>query len=361
MPLIGSVLQISDLHFDDKLTQEGRRHWRRCFGVKSHSFTKLDALSGKLAELEGYGVTPDVILATGDISTDGSNEALRVAERFISSGEIIEGNDPFPVTLGLGAGANRRIVLPGNHDRYDGKSPYQDPSMEFEGVFSERTEYPYAIGFRSGTDEDSATLIFFVLDSSAVSSDALLASKAPWRRIARGKIDSDACEGLVTMADEIKRTESVPSISGGTLSVNYENSIRIVALHHHPVDDIRRSSSTNFWTLLENSSEFLRACFRAGVDVVLFGHDHEAAHALKSAQSLTIDDVEGHPIWFFCCASTSEYSSDNGFYLIDFYNDSFIVTPYQWDGAHFFFEDATSYPYQRTIGGEAVSKSAGIP
>jgi 3',5'-cyclic AMP phosphodiesterase CpdA len=59
----------------------------------------------------------DLMLATGDLSTDGSHKSIMNALDFMREGELRDGGSR-AVTRGLNAGKTRRILLPGNHDRF---------------------------------------------------------------------------------------------------------------------------------------------------------------------------------------------------------------------------------------------------
>src|SRR5437867_11482140 len=99
---IATVLHISDLHFVEDLETEGRRWRTRAFLAKSHSFGKLRALNKALYELEKAGRMYDLVLATGDLTTDGSKEAFRTALEFIEQAKISRGDLARLVAYGLG-------------------------------------------------------------------------------------------------------------------------------------------------------------------------------------------------------------------------------------------------------------------
>jgi len=237
MSNIATLLHISDLHFDDELTERGRRHWKRNLGVKSHSFGKVDALSAKLFALLGIGIVPNILLVTGDVTTDGSPGSLEVAREFLEESEIFRGNPGRLVTLGLNAKKRERIVVPGNHDRYvDSRLPYQSQNDGLEKVFAMPSRYPHVFCFRPPGRPSDATepaLLFFVFDSSAPLSRTQ--DKAPWVRIARGRIEDAECRWLVAQASTIRDSGSAPDLTGEKVPVDYDNAIRIAVLHHHPI------------------------------------------------------------------------------------------------------------------------------
>jgi hypothetical protein len=130
------------------------------------------------------------------------------------------------------------------------------------------------------------------------------------------------------LASSLSPTGEVEDIRGNDpLKVRYSNCVRIVLLHHHPFD--RRST-----TLMENSKEFVRFCIKAGMHLVLFGHDHKEFRVARFGKSeLTQDDH--HQTIFFCCPSASEYRSEQGFYSFDLDQTGFYFTFYKWKDRHF--------------------------
>src|SRR6185503_15173722 len=98
-------------------------------------------------------------------------------------------------------------------------------------------------------------------------------------------------EWLELAAEKIKNEGFAPGSSGEHLRVDYNNCVKIAVLHHHPVDflgegvlltDAEESArrlrleadAVDEWTLLENRERFLKACYSAAINMVLFGHQH---------------------------------------------------------------------------------------
>lgn len=367
MANIARVLHISDMHFIQSLTEKGRSLWAKSihFGPKSHSFAKLDALSGKLQELDLTGNNIDLVLASGDISTDGDEASLKTALEFLESNEIYRGTPQRLVTYGLGATQNRRIILPGNHDRYGGVwAPTQGPSINLEKVFNTPQTYPYVVGFRDQEVKDNAeerAVIFFIFDSTASLGETAVSQMNPAYRIARGRIEDAECRWLVKQALKITADTTVPCLYGGKLPVDYQSCVRVAVLHHHPIS-ASGTASEGFWTFMENNEAFVEACFTAGVDIVLFGHQHELYYHLRRPEVSTVHTVLGqeqHPIHFFCCPSTSEYSEDeNGFYVFTFNHNDFTVDTYLWSDGSFVTTTAPPYSYYRTLPPGKPSRAA---
>jgi len=355
MTRIATLLHISDLHFTQNLTEKGRQHWMKMCGVKSHAFGRIDALSKKVDELRSIGKRPDIVLATGDISTDGSEESLSTALEFIESEEIYRSTPKRLVTKGLGVSTSQRIVIPGNHDRYAGSwLPFQKPSVFLEKVFRTPDKYPYVVGYRRAeyaSDPNEPALLFFVFDSTASELASFSKVYTPWYRIARGRIEDAECRWLIEQSHGITQKGQVSGLDGNSIPVNYGNTIRIAVLHHHPVD-VPGTKPNDELTLMENNKSFVNACYEAGIDLILFGHQHVAYRNLISSEH----QRQAHPIFFFCCPSTSEFSEkESGFYLIHFDTSGFTLSPYIWTGRSFYEDDPTAYSYQRSI---TVTKTA---
>ncbi|MBD0369707.1 MAG: metallophosphoesterase [Pyrinomonadaceae bacterium] len=347
-----TLAQISDLHFIGKLTEKGRTHYLKQFGTKSHAFNKVDALSRafRLIQHPRWGKPIEVLMATGDISTDGSTKALYTALTFIECQAITDVNGK-PLATGLNKQHHQRLVLPGNHDRYTATwLPKQVSSKELENIFSTPVKYPYVRGYRpsGSTNKSDPTLLFIVFDSTLDPTDPAFA----WNRVARGRVEETECQGMLDALNNIKSTREVESIDGGKLEVNYDKTFRIVLLHHHPKRHGRglRAAVKHATSKMENARLFIRYCFDAHIDLILFGHQHKEYYDIISPTA-TPDwspPSDAHDIYYFCCLSTSEYSeTDNGFYLIDFYKNEFRVTPYHWTGASFIDQAFISRPYTR--------------
>lgn len=351
---IAKVAHISDTHFVKRLTMRGRRIWTTV-GVKSHSFAKTQGLAGWFEEFRYWGL--DLAIVTGDISTDGSGRSLETAREFFRSEEIYgKGVSRDFLGDGLGLHAEQLLVLPGNHDRYGGGLlPLQTESGEFEEVFDvDREDNPRVVAYQRKElgGLTAPPLLFFIFDSTLPES----VSAQKWDRVARGYIGPAQCEGLRNARQQIIEDKRVSGTDGALIDIDYDSAIRIAVIHHHPVlppengvaapdgvfESIRNKiDGLHDFTLMVNNSEFVGACFDAGIDVVLFGHQH-LDYWLPCESDLYSDFhnlQEPHKMYFFCCPSTSEYSSESGFNMIHFNLDGFTLVPYRWNGRIFIEEE----------------------
>jgi hypothetical protein len=235
--------------------------------------------------------------------------------------------------FGLGAAANRRLLIPGNHDRYGGgRLPFQRPGREFEDELNSKGEYPYAVGFRPAStelDSKALSLIFFVYDSTPPPWRSL----RPWNRIARGHVGDAECAKMEQLATEIAQNGQVKTLDGRQMSVDPNRCVRIAVVHHHPlVDPMKPGGLKNKLTLMENNERFQQSCFNAGVQVVLFGHQHEK-YTLRLSRSSPRKTPFGksQDLYLLCCPSAFECTSENGFYVHEFTDSSVQVDRFLWN------------------------------
>ena len=79
-----------------------------------------------------------MLVATGDLTTDGSRESFETVLQYVQSGSV-SGENPMRIAAyGLGASRSQRILVPGNHDRYAGQAALfrvgEDSRRGFEQV-----------------------------------------------------------------------------------------------------------------------------------------------------------------------------------------------------------------------------------
>ena len=352
MSRIADVLHISDLHLIEDITERGRIHWRKAFGAKSHSYAKIAAMTGALEALRIEGWSPDLLLVTGDVCTDGSQEALQTGLRLVEDRSVRYGPVGRTLTEGLSMNSSRRVILPGNHDRYSGLMPKMDKQNDnLENAFiGAPPGYPYSRGYRQPehrSNPQSPALLFFIFDSTAMvpapedSAFTDLLWRTPFYGAARGRLTPAECRWLVNESQRIADEKTVMGLDGEIMSVEYDAAVRIAVLHHHPVKTSAGDDSLKPTTLMEQHDLFVSKCLEARIDLVLFGHQHKTFSCAKRENS--------HCTRFFCCPSTAEYSAeDAGFYTFTFYEDYFQITSYRWQGASFVRADAKPpYEYSR--------------
>ncbi len=342
MPRYATLLQFSDLHVVRHLTIDPRG-WSAqaiyALKAKPHSFPRLDAFSASVTTLKAARPI-DVMVGTGDLTTSGDEPALDTVRRFIDDAKVYQGSAGRFAVDGLDRKGAGRLLLPGNHDRYNRSwLPGQTHSDRFERVLNTPKQYPYVVGF-SPQVPGGPTFLFFVFDSTPSMSVTYSLLQPfmprrfkPWQITARGRIDDSECRELIRLSQDVSRSGTVTGLHGETLHVDFDRAVRVAVLHHHPFDD-------NPTTLMENSELFLDSCVEAGIDIVLFGHDHRAFFRFIT--------VPAGRMYLFCCPSTTEYSAQNGFYVFDFYRDGgtvgFNFELHEWNGTAF---ARTEHHYER--------------
>lgn len=379
-----TFLHISDLHFAENCITTGSSG--RVAGTKSHDFQAVQRLQAatraiQIASREKF----DLLIGTGDISTDGSEQSLRNAKEFIQE-ETFRCRQGRVLCDGLNMKPERCFIIPGNHDRYGGHLPAQGRSEMFETVFGRpRQGYPCVRGYRRSSVKNNGqepALIFFLFDSTpspfAGSPRLIQLLGHPIENLkrmagkpARGRLEPGGVERMVNLSENILLKKEVEGFDGKPLPIDdYDNCIRIAVLHHHPVkvekeilhtesvyDRTTWRSRLRNWagtkveawvesasekyglTLMENDTLFIDGCFKAGIDIVLFGHEHVQYHRIESPTNMAAKSVLGkrqEDIHFFCCPSTFEYScSRKGFYIFKFDGKNFSVLFYEWNKASF--------------------------
>ncbi len=331
-----TIAHFSDLHFTRNLVEDGRAMWTvggfrtgtHLDGPHSHAFGKVEALSRAWHKRDPQ---VDYLLITGDVVTDGSVDAFSTARAFIE-GALIRDEDGDELLQGLEVDSRRRVVLPGNHDRY-GSRPFQNPANRcLEDAFlgtGAATTYPYVValgGLPGASMPQLPTVLCFVFDSTP-SAETLkqwgVSRSHYWP--ARGHIADSDCEWLVRTAAELNQHGAVPGLSGDQVPVQPESVVRLALIHHHPV--VTRLGDKQV-TLLENRGAFLRACHTARIDLVLFGHEH-VWHEEEYGDA-------HHRMRIYGCPTATEFNGpETGFQVFGLGRSGFMHTRYMWDGGSF--------------------------
>ena len=313
-------VHISDLHFVANPFERGSKFRARSWLAKSHSGDKASLLAESLLTLGEV----DVLLATGDLTTDGSAEALQTVRAYLRETKLAgtaNRRQTYPITA-LGSVARTTLVVPGNHDRFGGsRMPTQRDSFGFNDIFGEDDLYPHVeyVG-----DYKRRPVVIFLVNSVPMPDlvEQFTIMRRPMR-IAGGYVPLRASATLRRLAIGCP-----------------PDAIKIVALHHHPVrrppsssrtlgERVKRLVPTDQLKSLDGSDDFVAACHEGGIRMVLFGHKHVA---YREAQVSAFGTVH-----FLCCPSTLQYKTSHprGYYEIVIANDQIVVTPYEDTGRAF--------------------------
>nr|WP_259372055.1 metallophosphoesterase [Caldimonas mangrovi] len=346
------LLHISDLHLAADLSEPGRKLARPVL-APTHSFDTARFVASAVSSLQPRY---DAVVATGDLTTDGARESFETVLQYVQSGSITGANPMRIAAYGLNASRSQRILLPGNHDRYAGATVTgQRLDLTCEEVLGTPRGYPYLLGYRPhGREADSLTLLFLVFDSSLQAGRGSGLSPADWARaLAKGEIrDAELLQARKLIENKAAQPR-VERIGGGFIDFNPGKTLRIALLHHHPVTKYAKpatpgDSSTFFGWMkeklvkpvqdyqgqqvaenmaMENSDAFLRCCFDCGIQLVLFGHQHDPYQRLildkvTPAAASPFGPGAGY-MRAFCCPTTLQYDAPaNGFYVFDFESET---------------------------------------
>ena len=88
------IVHISDLHFVENPFETGGKWRSRSFRAKSHSVDHAGLLAETLAMMSG-GI--DLLVVTGDVSTDGSDGAFLAARSYLERESVDVGVDASPI------------------------------------------------------------------------------------------------------------------------------------------------------------------------------------------------------------------------------------------------------------------------
>jgi 3',5'-cyclic AMP phosphodiesterase CpdA len=341
------LLHISDLHLVEDLT-DPRRGGSPTLGVAKHNFETAKLLGRAIDSLRPRF---DLVVATGDLTTDGKRGSFDTVLQYIQSGPISGENKMRIAAFGLNAGKDRRLLIPGNHDRYEGRLvPGQRLSGLFEEVLGKHAEqYPYLVGFRPpGQPETSLTLLLFGFDSNLPAGAKGVGLEDVKNRLARGRINSEEVTRMVNLARAAAENNVVKDLNGRELKFDPKNTVRVALLHHHPVarweteeTEMRTSEEGAMRWLthpiaslksamkavdeegmsLEGANDFLSGCFLTGIQLILFGHRHYPFRRAVVTAEKAVGSIFGETdsLRAFCCPTTLQFSKfGNGFYLFDF-------------------------------------------
>jgi hypothetical protein len=181
---------------------------------------------------------------------------------------------------------------------------------------------------------------------------------------------------LIRLSTQLAKQRRGPGLTGEEVRFDPNNTVRIALLHHHPVvtleaeqDQLRRTqghwsrwltdptgayrdakmSATASATKLEGADEFLFGCFKAGIQLVLFGHDHHAyrrAVVWEEEKGVTGSFGETKSFRAFCCPTTLESEAENGFYVFDFLDKNTVSIDFYLSRQS---DDNVQLPFSRII------------
>jgi 3',5'-cyclic AMP phosphodiesterase CpdA len=216
-----------------------------------------DALPTALREVD-----PDVVIVTGDVTTDGSSGASKWAKYFLFREYDGRGSHRPDIRISLELSRSQVVVVPGNHDRYRHRLPFQHHGTEFERHLELEASYPSSTLFVH--PDMPRPLQVIAVDSTRMAgpNGKRTLFRAPWDDPARGVVFPNETRRIAQLCDEQR------------------NAFNIVALHHHPVViGDGRVPFVERQMQLDHATDF-RKGIRGKADVVAFGHKHRSMIAL---------------------------------------------------------------------------------
>lgn len=330
MTHIATIAHLSDLHFVKKLTEAGQFYFKYDVVAKPHAFEKVEFLSQAFAKMRlESDEDADVTVITGDLTTNGSKEAFNTMLNFIGGAEIRRGKTQRVIAFGLEIPPNKRILIPGNHDRYTrGFWGRQASSSIFEETLTSDIRgkgYPNAVGYRRDNVKNVSSepaIIFFNFDSTLETE----VKSSYFNRFARGHVGKPEFKMFTRIVNEIKKRGYVESLSGDKLFVDYDRCVKIVAIHHDPFE-------TRETHLLENADLLKATMQKCRIDLVLYGHTHIAkTHTLPINSTFRIVGTHSdHKTHYICSPSATEcYGDRNGFFVYEIHDNLIRICEYDY-------------------------------
>lgn len=250
------ILHLSDLHLGNDLLFRSLWHCRWPW-KKIEDPQILSALENAIRE-----AAPTYVLVTGDIVNKCTKRSFRHAASVLRS-----------VCTNSGVDAKKRLlIIPGNHDVKTRRYQHEYFGRVFQFVcflkllFDEKDFLSRKARFVR-VDADRR-LCFFCLDSTLKNSFQL----------AEGEVGAAQWDWFTRKSEQLAKTYS-----------NFEQFVKIVAVHHHP-EAITGSGGERFMQLLD-AGEALVRFDRAGINLVLHGHKHfphETTRNLSGGRHYTI-------------------------------------------------------------------------
>lgn len=255
MQHIGTLLQISDLHFGDIDPTTGSAIQPALVGIHKvidgllgHDINSLKRISRFWLDLDKDVDVPKALVVTGDLTTVGNFAQYVNADKYLRGQLDLRGLVPNIAPLGLSVKDWKARGIPGNHDHYPGDfkpttlmfgDPPQQTQQSFLNGYPDISTFDLKAGYR---------LKFLMIDT-----DADVLTTGVDRFWARGRFHS-----------QLHELTKHPALGDPV-----EKEIRVLCLHHSP-------AHTKFELGIAKSSRDALNDFivQQNVAVLLTGHKH---------------------------------------------------------------------------------------
>ena len=317
-PPTATILHLSDLHLGKDTTDTGDSSRGTLISMLKQGGLKMQAhdpfilpsLSLNLRTAASR-VHPslracDLNIVTGDISTNTSLQS-----RFDFAKEYLCGRVSFSSTLseGLGLPTEKLFCIPGNHDKLN-----REDLADYNHAFGQLpAATPYRRSVNAGPGQQR--FVIYGIDSNLYEEG----------NVALGRIYPETHQWLGTEFEKVRNENA-----------SAESAIRILILHHHPVDlnPFRRGSlikyirHTGRLTKLEDADRLLRLC-RDNIDIILHGHEHFPAAFTDETSNCVVVSAGTVSQW------QPKQKVPNSFHILSFHGLILKITQFDWDGGRF--------------------------
>ena len=233
-----TIVHLSDLHFSEK------NFWKDDYEVlhgphrNGHDPALLFALDKKLKSLKW-----DKLVITGDLSRVGHEDSFSYLHNWIYG--TIHAPDGAEIGLNLDPSSDKCVVVPGNHDRFNGGAVQDclENYQEFFPVFNGSTT--------KSTEIKGVPVNFHLYDSTYE--------------------DGGFSQGYVRARDFIRCETN-------------DDTLDIVVIHHHVAQAPRQKRNKQLELI--NVDELLKFLLAENINAVLFGHTHYGMFEKISADVL---------------------------------------------------------------------------
>jgi len=219
------IAHISDIHMSENIEETiGDR--LRMVNMFGHNILALAALTDTLNDLD-----LDIIVVSGDVSRNGNKNALAWAKTWLE--EAIAYGD-YNIGLHLNQKNKPYIIVPGNHDRFNGKKFQQDRDLEnYNQVFGQMPK-------EKRLSVKGIEVLFSLFDSTTDDGSPALGYIQPQQMVGRHR---------------------------GKANVN------IAVVHHHIAQPPNHHREPQ--TEIKNEVEALLHFVDSDYDAIMFGHTHK--------------------------------------------------------------------------------------
>lgn len=316
------IAHISDTHFN-RIFQNEKPTFLSRFGAAPHDFKLLRALDTAFSNIPFQlkrdlklkkDPKIDIVIVTGDITTDGERNSFGNAQTYFKSKYLITKKK------GIGLNIKRNLfIVPGNHDcliqKFEGIPFLRYVCTQYKSNYNEQfEELPYV----KKRKINGINFLLIGIDSNQV-------DKRP-RNIAKGKVGFKQLQKIDNKLTKLRNSDEE----------YYKNCFKIAFLHHHLLrprsddDAILRRIYQYFLKyaliphILEDSKEVLEVFDKNKIDMVIFGHKHISYKRLweEGTKSNIINSCAGS-------ATQMDKKKRNSFKLYLFFSNKIQIIEYK--------------------------------